>query len=265
MHSGGREVITEFRRALLNALPAPVSKILRCIGAPNHFLKFSDPTYNSDGLISRHNADFLSDPLFVESYAFARTTGMTANDHPAWRHHVVYWAAHHASLLDGDFVECGVNRGSMSRGLINYVRFDRLPKTLWLLDTYHGLVETHITDEERRHGRLSGGYEECLEAVRKTFAPFRNVRIIPGTVPETLPQVTAEKIAYLAIDMNCVIPEIAAAEYFWDKLVSGALVVLDDYGWQGHEPQKQGFDDFAQHRGCRVLSLPTGQGLIIKP
>jgi O-methyltransferase len=65
--------------------------------------------------------------------------------------------------------------------------------------------------------------------------------------------------------MNCVIPEIEAAEFFWDKLVCGGVIVLDDYGWKGHHLQKQAFDEFAAKRGIKILSLPTGQGLIIKP
>lgn len=48
-------------------------------------------------------------------------------------------------------------------------------------------------------------------------------------------------------------------------MVSGAIVVLDDYGWSGHEEQKHAFDSFARSRGVEVLSLPTGQGLILKP
>ena len=65
--------------------------------------------------------------------------------------------------------------------------------------------------------------------------------------------------------MNCVIPEITAAEFFWDKLVPGALVVLDDYGWSAHKPQKKAFDEFTKKRNTQVLTLPTGQGLIVKP
>ncbi len=57
---------------------------------------------------------------------------------------------------------------------------------------------------------------ECYDEVRKTFLAF-NVRIIRGAVPETLSSVDSEKIAYLSIDMNCVEPEIAAAEFFGKK------------------------------------------------
>ncbi len=72
-------------------------------------------------------------------------------------------------------------------------------------------------------------------------------------------------MAYLSIDMNCVLPEIAAAEHFWERMPSGAVTVLDDYGWNLHEQQKAAFDAFAAKRGVSVLSLPTGQGLIFKP
>jgi hypothetical protein len=64
--------------------------------------------------------------------------------------------------------------------------------------------------------------------------------------------------------MNCVGPEIAAIEYFWPRLVHGALVILDDYGWSAHIAQKLAMDDFAGKVGTKILSLPTGQGLIIK-
>jgi hypothetical protein len=64
--------------------------------------------------------------------------------------------------------------------------------------------------------------------------------------------------------MNVVQPEIAAAEYFWDKLVQGAVLILDDYGFPQHIHQKIAFDDFAKQRNQTILSLPTGQGIIIK-
>ena len=42
-------------------------------------------------------------------------------------------------------------------------------------------------------------------------------------------------------------------------------MVLDDYGWRPHILQKQAWDAFAVERGVRILALPTGQGLIVKP
>jgi O-methyltransferase len=48
-------------------------------------------------------------------------------------------------------------------------------------------------------------------------------------------------------------------------MVAGAIMVLDDYGWRPHIGQKQAWDGFAAERSLKVLALPTGQGLLIKP
>ncbi len=259
--------LRDLRRACLSALPEPLAKAIRCIGAPGKFIHFPDPTYAQDGLVTRHNADFMSEPRFAEGYRLGKATGSWPGGEPAWRTYVACWAAHKAVGLEGDFVECGVNRGGMSLAICHYVGFEKLPRLFWLLDTYHGLSEDLISEEERAKGRTSARdhYTECLADVQATFKGYPNARIVPGVIPDTLPQVTAEKVSYLSIDMNCVAPEIAAAEFFWDRLVSGAVMVLDDYGFELHEPQKRAFDAFAAKRGVQVLSLPTGQGLIFKP
>ena len=45
----------------------------------------------------------------------------------------------------------------------------------------------------------------------------------------------------------------------------GALVLLDDYAYYGYFSQKLAMDQFAQEKGINILSLPTGQGLVLKP
>ena len=71
-------------------------------------------------------------------------------------------------------------------------------------------------------------------------------------------------VAFLHIDMNCAYPERAALEFFWDRLSPGAIVLLDDYAYFGHDRQAEAIGSAAQALGAAVLSLPTGQGLIIK-
>ena len=222
-------------------------------------------TYNRDGLATIHNCDFMQDPRFAEAYALGKATGSWGSAETHWRTYIVCWAAQRGLAYEGDFVECGVNRGGYARAVIAYTQFGQLPRKFYLLDTYAGLVDEYISEEERAHGLQAGGYAECFDVVQKTFAPFANVVLVRGAIPETLPIIKSEKVAFLSIDMNCTPPEIAAANYLWDRLSSGAVVVLDDYGWPGHIHQKQAFDQFAIDRNVQVLALPTGQGLIIKP
>ena len=90
--------------------------------------------------------------------------------------------------------------------------------------------------------------------------------IVRGTVPATPPRVPSSKVAYLSIDMNVAEPEVAALEFFWEKLVPGAFVILDDYGYgKAYHRQKEAINKLVARLGVSVLLLPTGQGLIVKP
>ena len=85
-------------------------------------------------------------------------------------------------------------------------------------------------------------------------------------VPETLSALgQSPRIAYASIDMNVAAAEMAAAEQLWPRLAPGAPMLLDDYGWAAHVNQKKAWDAWAQREGVTILSLPTGQGLILKP
>lgn len=233
--------------------------------------------YNEDGLISAHNVDFLDEPKFKLAYQKAVDEKLYVSSDIRWRLHVACWAGTHALALGGDFVECGVNKGFMSRIVMDYLDFGGRPHTFYLLDTFQGFDENQLTAQEREkllhayeHAKTSGKswemgmYEPCYDVVMRAFSRFNNAKLIKGSIPETLVEVKSDRVAYLSIDMNCVGPEIAAIEFFWPKLLQGGVVILDDYGWVTHEAQKDAMDAFARKVGTKVLSLPTGQGLLIK-
>ncbi|MGD0678772.1 MAG: TylF/MycF/NovP-related O-methyltransferase [Polyangiaceae bacterium] len=214
------------------------------------------------------NADCLTDPDFLEAYQAGKGTGSWGPYEPKWRTYVCCWAARRGAQLQGDFVECGVNRGGMSLAVAKLLRFERLaPRKFYLFDTFHGPVPQQILpgEEELRRAYAAGYYSECYDAVRYAFREYPNVELVRGPVPDTLHEHNIESVAYLSIDMNFAMPELAAAEHFWDRLVSGASIVLDDYAFPGHDEQRSGFDAFARRRNVPLLTLPTGQGLIQKP
>jgi Macrocin-O-methyltransferase (TylF) len=230
--------------------------------------------YAQDGLISVHNHDFLRDPAFQSAYARgvkALRGGEDYNWH--WRVHIALWAATTACGVDGDFVECGVNRGFMSSAIMEHLDWDSRGRMFYLLDTFSGLDVRFVSPVEAQSGSLdrnrrelsSGFYVDGVASVVDNFAQWKQVRIVVGAVPDTLVQVDASKIAYLHLDMNCAPPEVAAAEHFWNRLVPGAVVLLDDYAYLGYAEQKKAMDAFAAARGVAICSLPTGQGLFLKP
>lgn len=222
--------------------------------------------YNTDGLATSNNSDFLKDKKFIQAYNAAAATNPWEGFTSQWRFYIVCWFADYVKKLEGDFVECGVNTGAYSKAIIEYINFDSLNKTFYLLDTFEGLVKEQITTAEEKVGvsNYLHAYTNVYEQVKETFKN-NNVKIIKGIVPDTLPLVTTNKIAYLSIDMNVTKPEIDAMEYFWDKMVSGGVLIHDDYGFPQHIHQKHAVDDFAKRKNVKVLCLPTGQAIIFKP
>lgn len=232
----------------------------------------SPPVYDQDGLRSFHNHEFIEDPVFQSAYARGvEAAGTDYNWH--WRVHTGLWAATAALKVPGDFVEFGVNRGFLSSAVMRLLDWNMTNRTFYLLDTFTGIDERYVTQddiavgvlERNQHDIESGFYTFDLDAVRANFAEWPRAKIIPGPVPETLTQIDSGEFAFAHIDMNCAAPEIAAIEFLWPRLSQGGIVLLDDYAYIGFRSQKLAMDDFARRAGVTILSLPTGQGLIIKP
>jgi hypothetical protein len=230
--------------------------------------------YSNDALICFNSYAFVDDPAFQRAYQRgARALGGDDWYQWQWRVHVGLWAAASASQLDGDFVECGVSYGFLSSAVMEYLDWDRLGKTFYLLDTFAGLDPRFVTDGEREAGALeksehhlrNGMYVDSVDSVRANFAQWRNQRIIVGAVPETLDQVDADAVAFLHIDMNCAPPEVAALRHFWPRLSPGAFVLLDDYANRGRDEQRVAMDELASELSVKICAFPTGQGLLIKP
>ncbi len=233
------------------------------VSAPNSTQEISLPPvyqYDSDWLrVWGKNLSSLNNPRFVEAY----TKGADPGVNIAFRAYICCWAAEHALMLPGDFVECGVNEGWISRTICHYLDLNKTDKNFYLFDTYAGIPPDQISENEAERAALHN-YTECYELAKSYFAPFRLAHLVRGKVPDTLTDVLIEKVSYLSIDMNIEKPERAAIEFFWPKLSQGAIVILDDYGFEGYERQHESMDEFAESVGTPILTLPTGQGLMLK-
>ena len=261
-------------RRLYNLLPKKIQRLAALVAGKAEITNFY-PTYHQDALATNHWGAFVANSKFQVAYQKAVRGGLAVDSKIEWRAHVACWAAENGLKLGGAFVECGVNRGFLSRIIIDYLGIKVVPR-FYLLDTYSGFSEKYLSKEQieglkawhAKSGRSgpwqAGMYDDCYDEVIRTFSDCPQVKIVKGIVPETLQEVHEDKIAYLSLDMNCSAPEIAALEYFWPKLVPGAYVLMDDYGWLGHEEQRDAFDNWAKHAGVPLLSLPTGQGLLVK-
>lgn len=228
--------------------------------------------YAESGMATLHNRGCLRTKEFQRAYE--RGVKAAAFDYKIqWRAYVACWAASQALRAGkGDFVECGVNRGFMSSVIMNYLDWNRLGRKFYLVDTFGGIYEDILSDEEKAAGYLERNrkalagdqYVKDVEGVKRNFQEWPKALVIQGFVPDVLKNIPKAPIAFVHLDMNNVTPERAAIEYFWPLMDRGGIVLLDDYAFIGYNLTKQGMDDFARSAGVEILSMPTGQGILIK-
>lgn len=223
-------------------------------------------TFATDNLITvAKTLGFLNDPRLTDAVSAVAESDQERS--LVWRLHVLTWAASRALPVPGEFVECGVLRGFSSAVLCRYLDFANVPKRFYLYDTFSGPAESTSTPEERaawsRFPALAD--PDRLEArVRQTFAPYPNVTIVRGPVPDTFAQAAPQAISFLHIDMNSTRAELLALEHLYDRVSPGGTILLDDYGWAFNRKQMLAELDFFRARNQPVLELPTGQGMVIK-
>lgn len=227
--------------------------------------------YFADGLATAgKNLSFMLDARFHQAWQFS-VEGNKAGwkgqvPDIRWRKHIACWAASHALTLDGDFVECGVHTGLLSMTICSYLDFEKTDRNFYLFDTFNGIPIDQLRSEEKALGLSHNQhiYFDCYDIAQRNFAAYPNVHLIRGRLPDTLTGVPLSKIAYLSMDLNNANAEEMTIRTLWEKLVPGAVVVLDDYGFTGHEAQYTMWNGFAREKGRMIATLPTGQGLLIK-
>ncbi|MEJ0016636.1 MAG: TylF/MycF/NovP-related O-methyltransferase [Acetobacteraceae bacterium] len=222
-------------------------------------------------------AGFMDDAAFRSAFEAVRGAHQydqyASSSTIAWRLHTLVWAARAALRLPaGDFVECGVFKGDMAWVVGEVTGFAASGRQFHLYDSFEGFDPAQTTDEDfpempgfLAYANAIYGAEGLWTGVQERFRDLPHYHLHKGYLPETLDRDGyPEQIAYLHIDLNVAPAEIACLERLFDRVVSGGVVVFDDYGWKVYHRQKDAEDGFFAERGYHVLELPTGQGLVVK-
>lgn len=223
-----------------------ITELLPLLGAGHYF---------GDNLLTwSRNISLSSDPSFRSAYE--GNIQNPADAAIAWRRYICACAGYHCVQLEGDFVECGVYRGTGIKTLVDYLGGKSFPKHFYGYDTYeYSPVPGHKYD-----GQEAGFYE----TVKQRFDGYPQVHLIRGLIPDSFEDACPEKISYLHIDLNNAKSEIATLEALFDRVVPCGIIILDDYEWAGYRPQKIAEDSWLERRKHHVFPLPTGQGLVLK-
>jgi len=167
------------------------------------------------------------------------------------------------SDLPGHIVECGVFKGN---SLLRFASFRDLLETTFSrkiigFDSFGEFPDTSYEDDKKYlEGFVgeAGSSSISVEGLQKVLKHknINNIELVKGDILETVPEYCKSnphlKVALLHLDVDVYEPTVTALEYFYDRVVSGGIIVFDDYGVFPGETKA--VDQFLQ--GKRIQKLP---------
>ena len=239
-------------------------------------------SYTGLGFATNHSTNFSKDEKFAKALNKVKLSrchdffevGQNKFDTDKFKHHfhTASWCAEFAIKNNLSLIEGGVAYGATSMFICEFHDLRDFSGDFFLVDTYEGIVAEQLRSEEigqiSKNGRLYPTPEKNnYELIKNTFEEYSCCNVVKGIIPEILKDIPfreSKPIGYCHIDMNCVMPEIELIKWVWSRMAPGGRILLDDYGWENHHLQRDAFDEFLRPLNISVLTLPTGQGLIIK-
>jgi hypothetical protein len=146
------------------------------------------------------------------------------------RLYVLWQAAKNVRHLVGAAVEVGTYRGGSAYFIAAALtQFGQPDSELRVIDTFHGHPADRVTARDSFHppGKFS---DTSFERVREYLSPFPGVRVRRGEflkASKSLPDVSYRLVH---VDTDLYRPTLDCLKYFGARMVSGGIIVVDDYG-----------------------------------
>jgi len=161
--------------------------------------------------------------------------------------------------VPGAIVECGVFKGGAA-ALMAHESAGR--REVLLFDSFEGLPPPGQHDGSQAHTEFRPGWcasteDDVREIFRRLGCLTPGVRLVKGWFDQTFPTVPALPVALLHIDADWYESVRTCLDTWFDRIVPGGYLVLDDYGrWEGCT---RAADEFLGARGLAGRLERTGQ------
>lgn len=182
-------------------------------------------------------------------------------DELSWRHYLVFnsilMANQNSKSKIMNIAEFGVCDGLTIFFALHACKYKNLDYKAYLYDTWKEL------DEKNEKLRFKYSYLD-IEKTKNNLSNFKeNVIFNQGLIPDTFEESeNPNDLSWIHIDLNSSTATLATLNFFYNKLISGGIVLFDDYG--GFTETQKVIDNFFLGKDGHFLNLPTGQGIFIK-
>jgi O-methyltransferase len=165
--------------------------------------------------------------------------------------------------VEGDFLEVGVWRGGS--GCLLALASQRPGRKVFLADTFTGVVKAGSLDTRYEGGEHSDTDIQLVAALAARCGVTDRIRLLEGMFPERNAEHVGQKLAFLHIDVDVYESARSVLEWALPRLVTGAVVVFDDYGFYGCEGVTRLVNEFALvNQDFRFLHNLNGHAVLVR-
>ena len=162
-------------------------------------------------------------------------------------------------------IEVGVYKGGGSYFIVSVAERLGVPIQHFCFDTFEGHAAEDINKGIETTHVASGFSDTSFDAVKSYLSSFDNVRFFKGRVQDTVNSIPDVPLHFVHLDMDIYEPTIFALRFFEKKLVSGSVILLDDYGFDTCPGVEMAINDFLRsNTDFFGIALLSGQYILVK-
>jgi O-methyltransferase len=192
----------------------------------------------------------------------ARVRGQTLVDE--MRQYEIWQLAGQVGHLQGDVIEVGCWRGGTGCLIATRVSESTPGAMVYLCDTFQGVVKAGPRDLTYRGGEHANATQELVEDLADNLG-LQHVRVLAGMFPEDTGDLVADRAFKFAhIDVDVYQGAKDSFEWLLPRLVDGAIVVFDDYGFQSTSGIRNYIDELQGRPEFAIMRNLNGQATVVK-
>jgi O-methyltransferase len=208
---------------------------------------------HNEAVLGDPQKDWLRDADFLRAYQRFEPRNPRRMERAWTAMQIARWTAD----LPGDTAECGVFQG-LTSWLMCRENADR-GKAHHVFDSFQGISSPGELDGEHWHeGDLSAAEPE----VRSNLAAYDFVHYHAGWIPARFPDVETKTFSLVHVDVDLYDPTKDSLEFFWPRMVTGGVILMDDYGYGTCPGARRAADQLAARENVTILELSSGQGIL---
>jgi len=203
---------------------------------------------------------WLADRSFREVYAQVRDYTFVGE----YKCYGLWKLVEQVKHLNGDMIEVGVWRGGSGCLIAQKVKLERIPATVYLCDTFQGVVKAGNRDSVYRGGELADVTPEIVGGLMRKMA-LDHVKVLQGVFPdETGEQVRNCSFRLCHIDVDVYQSAKDIVEWIWGRMPIGGIIVFDDYGGRVTDGVTALVNEEGEKADRILIHNLSGHGILVK-